>query len=144
MKIAAFPLEGTLKRYPEIGDRPKKAISNPPQGSFEPLFGPHKGSIEPLREGLQNHRQGSIEPFASNTPFLGYPFKILPTRVFKIAALSRCEASYEGASPSSAEGINNDTIGTMKFCSVLGFGFVGRCLRHFQTPMLHQTCLSEN
>ena len=41
-------------------------------------FGPQKGSIEPLWEGLQNHRQGSIEPLASNPPFLGYPLKILP------------------------------------------------------------------
>ena len=36
--------------------------------------------IEPLWEGRQNHRQGSIEPLASNLPFLGYPFKILPTK----------------------------------------------------------------
>ena len=56
-------VEGILKRYPEIGHRPTKVLSNPPEDSIEPL---------------QNHRQGSIEPFASNPPFLGYPFKILP------------------------------------------------------------------
>ena len=44
-----------------------------------PAFGPQKGSIGPLWEGLQNHRQGSIEPFASKPPFSGYPFKFLPT-----------------------------------------------------------------
>ena len=74
--------EGILKRYPGIADRPEKVLSNPPEGSIEPLgrfyripkgsieppFGPQKGSIEPLGEGLQNHRQGSIEPFASNPP----------------------------------------------------------------------------
>ena len=30
-------LEGISKRYPEICDRPKKVLSNPPQGSIEPL-----------------------------------------------------------------------------------------------------------
>ena len=30
-------LEGTLKRYPEIGKRPKKVLLNPPEGSIEPL-----------------------------------------------------------------------------------------------------------
>ena len=75
-------IEGILKRYPEIGDPPKKVLSNPPEGSIKPLkkssieppFGPQKGSIEPLWEGLQNHWQGSIEPFASNPPFSDYPF----------------------------------------------------------------------
>ena len=41
-------IEGILKRYPEIGDRPKKVLSNPPEGSIEtpkkvlsnPLWGP--------------------------------------------------------------------------------------------------------
>ena len=30
-------IEGILKRYPEIGDRTKKVLSNPPEGSIEPL-----------------------------------------------------------------------------------------------------------
>ena len=77
-------VEGIFKRYPEIGDRPKKVLSNPPGGSIEPLkwfyrtpegsieppFRPQKGCIEPLWEvQIQNHRQGSIEPFVSNPPF---------------------------------------------------------------------------
>ena len=28
---------GSFKRYPEIGDRPKKVLSNPPKVSIEPL-----------------------------------------------------------------------------------------------------------
>ena len=28
---------GSLKRYPEIGDRPEKVLSNPPKDSIEPL-----------------------------------------------------------------------------------------------------------
>ena len=34
-----FPLflEGILEQYPEIGDCPKKALSNPPESSIEPL-----------------------------------------------------------------------------------------------------------
>ena len=28
-------LQGILKRCPEIGDRPKKFLSNPPEGSIE-------------------------------------------------------------------------------------------------------------
>ena len=38
-------LEGILKRYPEIGDRPKRVLSNPPEGSIETL----KVSIEPQK-----------------------------------------------------------------------------------------------
>ena len=72
---------------------PKKFLSNPPEGCIEPLkrfyrtpqkgyieppFGPKKASIESWWEGRQNHRQGSIEPFASNPPLLCYPLKILP------------------------------------------------------------------
>ena len=30
-------IEGILKRYPEIGDHPEKVLSNPPEGSIEPL-----------------------------------------------------------------------------------------------------------
>ena len=44
-------VEGILKRYPEIGGRPKKVLSNPPEGSIEPI---EEGSIEP--------QEGSIEP----------------------------------------------------------------------------------
>ena len=65
--------KGILKRYPEIGDRPKMVLSSPPEGSTEPLkrfygtrigsieppFEPQKRSIEPFWEGLQNYRQGS-------------------------------------------------------------------------------------
>ena len=43
------PVEGILKRYPEIGDRPKKVLSNPREGSIEPLkrfYRTPKGSIE--------------------------------------------------------------------------------------------------
>ena len=79
-------LEGIWERYPIISDGPKKALSNPRKGSIElpkrfyrtPQKGPWKGSIEPQWKGLQNHRRGSIEPFASNLPFSGYPFKIFP------------------------------------------------------------------
>ena len=82
-------LEGILQWYPEIGDRPKKVLSNPPEGSIEPLkrfyrtligsieppFGPQKGCIEPFfrttARRLSNLSHGP-------PPFLGYPFKILP------------------------------------------------------------------
>ena len=37
--------KGVLKRYLEIGDHPKKALSHPPKGSVEPL----KVSIEPQK-----------------------------------------------------------------------------------------------
>ena len=44
-----------FKRYPEIGDRPKKGTIEPlkrfyqnPKGSIEPPFGPQIASIEPL------------------------------------------------------------------------------------------------
>ena len=43
-------VEGILKRFPEIGDLPKKGPSNPREGSIEPLEGFYrtpKGSIEP-------------------------------------------------------------------------------------------------
>ena len=94
-----FPsLERISKRYPEIGDRPKKVLSNPPKSSIEThtkvlskplkrfyrnpkqvLSKPQKGSIEapfwPSKrfyrapaKGSQNCRKGSIEPFASNPP----------------------------------------------------------------------------
>ena len=71
---------GPAKRTEDFIERLKRFYRTP-KGSIEPPFGPQKGSIEPLREGLQNHGQGSIEPFASNPPFLGCPFKSLPTKV---------------------------------------------------------------
>ena len=42
--------------------------SIPNLGSIEPAFGLRKCSIEPEWKGLQNRRQGSIEPVASNLP----------------------------------------------------------------------------
>ena len=45
----SFPRHrGISKRYPEIGDRAEKVLSNLQEGSIEPPFGPRKGSIEPL------------------------------------------------------------------------------------------------
>ena len=35
--LGHHPMEGVSKRYPEIGDRPKKVLSNRPKGSIEPL-----------------------------------------------------------------------------------------------------------
>ena len=70
-----------FKRYPEIGDRPEKVLSNPPEssipskGSIEPPFGPKKVLQNPCE---RDSRTTDIEPFASNPPFLGYPFKTLP------------------------------------------------------------------
>ena len=49
-----------------------------PRGSIKPPFGPREGSIEPQLKGVQNHRQVSIESFASSPPLSGYPFKTLP------------------------------------------------------------------
>ena len=73
--------------YPEIGDRPKKVLLNPPQKVlsnpkrfYRTSVCPRKGSIEPQWKGFQNHRKGSIEPFASNPPFSGYPFRTFPVR----------------------------------------------------------------
>ena len=75
------PKNGTLKS----ATAPKRVLSNPQEGSIEPLkrfhrtpFWAPKRFYRTLVRGLQNHGQGSIEPFASNPPFLGYPFKILP------------------------------------------------------------------
>ena len=48
--IRKLKIEGILKRYPEIGDRPTKALSSPPEGSIEPLkrfCRTPKGSFEP-------------------------------------------------------------------------------------------------
>ena len=67
-------VEGVLKRYPEIGDRHKKVLSNLPEGSIEPPKKVLSKRFYRTLEGLQNHRQGSIEPFTSNPPILGYPF----------------------------------------------------------------------
>ena len=42
--------EGISKRYPDIGDRPKRVLSNPPEGPIEPLqkfYRTRFGSIEP-------------------------------------------------------------------------------------------------
>ena len=65
-----------LKRHPEIGDRPKKVPLNAPKGSIEPLERFYRTPIWPPKrfyrtpaQGLQNHKQGSTEPFASNHPF---------------------------------------------------------------------------
>ena len=47
--MAMLIIEGILKRYPEIGDRPKKVLSNTPEGSIEPLkrfYRTQKGSIQ--------------------------------------------------------------------------------------------------
>ena len=41
--------EGTLKRYPEIGDRPEKVVSNPPEGSIEVNQTPKKVLSNPKR-----------------------------------------------------------------------------------------------
>ena len=80
LKSAAAP-KRFYRTLQKVLSKPlKKALSNPWKGSIELLcWAPTQASVEPLWEGLQNHRQGSIEPFASNPPpFLGYPFKILP------------------------------------------------------------------
>ena len=69
-------IEGILKQYPDIGGRLKRFYRTPKKVLSNPLGGP-KGTIEPLGEGLQNHRQGSIVPCTSNFPFLGYSLKIL-------------------------------------------------------------------
>ena len=79
-------VEGVLNGTLKSATAPKKVLSNPPEGSIEPLkgsleppFGPQKGSIEKTCErDFQNHRQGSVKPFASRLPFLGCPFKSLP------------------------------------------------------------------
>ena len=54
LKVIIAQNKGVLKRYPQVGDSPKKVLSNsrlgsiePPKGSIEPPFGPRKGSIEP-------------------------------------------------------------------------------------------------
>ena len=58
--------------YPEIGDRPKKVLSNPskkvvlnPKRFYRSPFWPPKGFC---RTPVKNHRKGSIEPFASTPP----------------------------------------------------------------------------
>ena len=75
-------LEGDLNWHPAIGDHPKKGLSNSPRDSLEPIqrfYLTPKGSIEPafwppnrfyghLDKKKKNHRQGPIEPFASNPP----------------------------------------------------------------------------
>ena len=73
-----FYCRGSSKTVPwsRWPPKTKKVLSNPSKGSIEPLrrfyrtsIGPQKGSTEPQRKGFQNHREGSIEPFASNSPF---------------------------------------------------------------------------
>ena len=61
------------KRFPI---EPLKRLHRTPKASIEAPFGPRKGSIEPQRKGFQNHRKGSIEPFASTPPFSGYLLKL--------------------------------------------------------------------
>ena len=73
--------EGVLKGYRKIGDQPQKVLSNPPKCSIEPLkrfhrtpFWTRKWFYRTPMNAFQNDRQGSVEPFASNPPFSGYPF----------------------------------------------------------------------
>ena len=62
-----------LSNSPKGFIEPLKRFYLTPKGSVEPFFCPQKGSIESQRrKGLQNHRQGSIEHFASNPSFSCY------------------------------------------------------------------------
>ena len=73
-------LQKALSNPPKGSIEPLKRFYRTPKGSIEPPLGPWKGSKEPQWKGLQNHRKGSIEPFASNPPpFSGYPFTTFPT-----------------------------------------------------------------
>ena len=112
MRRPPFPsshfLEGISKRYPEIGDRPKKLLSNPPEGSIEPLqgfyrtpFGAPKRFYRTLVRGTSEPQTGFCRTFRIEPPFLGYPFKILPTSnvpdygARKLEWHTRESASYE-------------------------------------------------
>ena len=58
--------------------RTPKRFYRSPKGSIEPPFGRRKGPFEPQWNSFQNHREGSIGPFASKPPFTGHPFKTFP------------------------------------------------------------------
>ena len=90
------PIQGVLKRYPEISDRPEKVLSNPPEGSIETstvsIYPPPpnpKGSIEPIwppRRFNRNPSEGSLEPrsafypaFRIKLPLVNLPFKTFPS-----------------------------------------------------------------
>ena len=83
--------KGSLKQYPDIGDRPKKALSNPPK-DIEPLkrfiqpqtvlSNPHLATEEVLlnpSEWVVRTTDGVLSNFSHGTPsFSGYPFKDFP------------------------------------------------------------------
>ena len=69
-----------LKQYPEIGDRPKKVLSNPPDGSIEAL----KGFYRTLVRGTSEPQTRFYRTFRiERPPFFGYcyAFKILPNDI---------------------------------------------------------------
>ena len=88
LNFVNFWLEGILKRYPEIGDCPKKVPSNPPKGSIEP-FRTSKGSIEPPFgprkvferlpvKGFSEPQKRFYRTFRIETPLFRLPFSNFP------------------------------------------------------------------
>ena len=89
-------LEGILKRHPEIGDRPKKVLSESIEPSRSFYRTPKKVLSNPKRfnrklfwapprfyrtlvRGTSEPQIGFYRTFRIEAPLLGYPFKILPT-----------------------------------------------------------------
>ena len=56
--LAPGNLEGMLKRYPKIGDGPRKNYIEPPKGSIEPP----KGSIDPIWPPQGFYRTPAVAP----------------------------------------------------------------------------------
>ena len=63
-KVLSNPPSQVLSNPWKGSIEPLKRFYRTPKGSIQPPFGPWKGSIESQLKGLQNHRKGSIEPFA--------------------------------------------------------------------------------
>ena len=55
-------LEGILKQYPEIGNRPIRVLSNPPEGSIEPLKRFYQTPFWPTKRFYRTPVKGSSEP----------------------------------------------------------------------------------
>ena len=85
MSLGELDLEEILKRYPEIGDCPKKVLSNPPQSSLEalkrfdrtPFWAPETFKRAPVR-GTSEAQRRFYRTFRIEPPLLGYSFKTPP------------------------------------------------------------------
>ena len=55
-------IEGILKRYPEIGDRLKRVLSNPPEGSIEPLKRFYRTLFWASKRFYKTLVRGTLEP----------------------------------------------------------------------------------